>query len=55
MKPLCQTCINRFHFPECCTEDLADCVKLATNCRNCSRDDMGETENEAEENQSEQN
>lgn len=42
MKPLCQTCINIFHFPECCTENLTDCVKLVTNCANYSRHDMGE-------------
>lgn len=42
MKPLCQTCINIFHFPECCTENLTDCVRLITNCRNYSRNDMGE-------------
>lgn len=44
MKPLCQTCINRFHFPECCTENLTDCVRLVTNCRNYSRNDTGEIE-----------
>lgn len=45
MKPLCQTCINRFHFPECCTENLTDCVRLITNCGNYSRHDMGENNN----------
>lgn len=44
MKPLCQTCINRFHFPECYTENLTDCVRLVTNCGNYSRNDMGEIE-----------
>lgn len=46
MKPLCQTCINIFHFPECCAENLTDCVKLITNCRNYSKHDMGENDNE---------
>lgn len=53
MKPLCQTCINIFHFPECCTENLTDCVKLITNCANYSRHDMGERENEMEVNRNE--
>lgn len=44
MKPLCQTCINIFHFPKCCTENLTDCVSLITNCRNYNRSDMGEIE-----------
>ncbi len=34
MKLLCQTCTNIFDFPECCTEDLEDSVKIITNCRN---------------------
>lgn len=55
MKPLCQTCVNIFHFPECCTENLTDCVKLVTNCGNYSGNDMGESENKKEENQNEQN
>lgn len=55
MKPLCQTCINRFHFPECCTENLTDCVRLVANCGNYSRYDMGESEKKKEENQNEQN
>ncbi len=55
MKPLCQTCINIFHFPKFCTENLTDCVRLITNCRNYSRQDMGEIENKKEENQNEQN
>lgn len=45
MKPLCQTCINIFHFPECCTENLTDCVRLITNCGNYSKHDMGENDN----------
>lgn len=45
MKPLCQTCINIFHFPECCTENLTDCVRMITNCRNYSRHDMDENDN----------
>lgn len=49
MKPLCQTCINGFHFPECCTEDLTDCVRLITNCANYSRYDVGEIEKEEKE------
>lgn len=49
MKPLCQTCINIFHFPECCTENLMDCVRLITDCRNYSRHDMGENEREEKE------
>lgn len=49
MKPLCQTCINRFHFPECCTENSTDCVRLITNCRNYSRNDMGEIEKKEKE------
>lgn len=44
MKPLCQTCINVFHFPECCAENLTDCVRLITNCRNYSGQDVGEIE-----------
>lgn len=40
--PLCQTCINIFHFPECCAENLTDCVRIITNCANYSRHDMGE-------------
>lgn len=40
MKPLCQTCINIFHFSECCTENLTDCVRLITNCRNYNKNDM---------------
>lgn len=44
MKPLCQTCINIFHFPECCTENLTDCVRLITSCGNYNRHDMGEKE-----------
>jgi len=55
MKPLCQTYINIFHFPECCAENLTDCVRLITNCGNYSRHDMGESENKKEENQNEQN
>ena len=55
MKPLCQTCINIFHFPECCTENLTDGARLITSCSNYNRRDMGEIENEVEENQSEQN
>lgn len=55
MKPLCQTCINIFHFPECCTENLTDCARLITNCANYSRHDMGESEKKKEENQNEQN
>ena len=55
MKPLCQTCINVFYFPECCTENLTDYVRLITNCGNYSRQDMGESENKKEENQNEQN
>ncbi len=42
MKPLCQTCVNIFHFPECCTENLTDCVKIITNCANYSGHDMKE-------------
>ncbi len=42
MTPLCQTCINIFYFPECCTENLTDCVRLITNCRNYSGRDMRE-------------
>ena len=49
MKLLCQTCINRFHFPECCTENLTDCVRLIMNCRNYNRHDMGEIEKEEKE------
>lgn len=49
MKPLCQTCINRFHFPECCTENLTDCVRLIMNCGNYSRHNMGEIEKEEKE------
>lgn len=55
MKPLCQTCINIFHFPECCTENLTGCVSLITNCRNYSRYDMGESEKKKEENRIEHN
>lgn len=54
MKPLCQTCINIFHFPECCTENLTDCVRLITNCANYSRQDMGEKEQKNKENIDEQ-
>lgn len=53
MKQLCQTCINRFHFPECCTEDLTDCVKLIAHCANYSRHDMGEIEKEEKEDEKE--
>lgn len=49
MKPLCQTCVNIFHFPECCTENLTDCVRLITNCRNYSRRDMGENKKKEKE------
>lgn len=42
MKQLCQTCINIFHFPECRTENLTDCVKMITNCGNYSGRDMRE-------------
>ncbi len=49
MKPLCQTCINIFHFPECCTENLTDFVRLITNCVNYSKHDMGEIEREERE------
>lgn len=49
MTPLCQMCINRFHFPECCTENLTDCVRLITNCGNYSRDDMGGVKTEEKE------
>ena len=45
MKPLCQTCVNIFHFPECCTENLTDCVRLITHCANYSRRDMVENDN----------
>lgn len=48
MKPLCQTCINRFHFPECCTENLKDCVRLITHCANYSKHDMGEIDKNKE-------
>lgn len=44
MKPLCQTCANRFHFLECCTENLTDFVRLIVNCGNYRRNDMGEIE-----------
>lgn len=40
MKSLCQTCINIFYFPECCTENLTDCVRIITNCKNYSKHDM---------------
>lgn len=53
MKPLCQTCINIFHFPECCTEDLTDCIRLVTNCANYSKHDMGEIEKEEKEGEKE--
>lgn len=36
MKPLCQTCTNIFNYPECCTENLEDSVKIITHCRNYS-------------------
>lgn len=36
MNPLCQTCTNIFNYPECCTENLEDSVKLITHCRNYS-------------------
>ncbi len=49
MKPLCQMCINIFHFPECCTENLTDCAKLITNCGNYSGYDMGEKKKEKKE------
>ena len=48
MKPLCQIYINIFHFPECCTENLTDCVRLITNCGNYSREDIGEKKKERE-------
>lgn len=53
MKPLCQTCINIFNFPECCTENLTDCVRLITNCGNYSEHDMRENEQEKEEEKNE--
>lgn len=53
MKPLCQTCINIFHFPECCTENSTDCVRLIANCRNYSGHDMGEIEKEEKESEEE--
>lgn len=49
MNPLCQTCVNIFHFSECCTENLTDCVRLITNCGNYSRNDMEEIEKEERE------
>lgn len=49
MKPLCQTCVNIFHFPECCTENLTDCVRLITNCGNYIRQDTREIEKEEKE------
>lgn len=53
MKPLCRTCINIFHFPQCCTGDLTDCVRLIVNCGNYSRHDMGEGEREEKEGEEE--
>lgn len=48
MKPLCQTCINIFHFPECRTENLMDCVRLIMNCRNYCRRDTKKDNKETE-------
>ena len=33
-EPLCKTCKNKFYFPKCCTENLTDCFKIITNCKN---------------------
>lgn len=31
---LCKTCTNIFNFPECCEENLEDCIKIISSCRN---------------------
>lgn len=49
MKSLCQTCINIFRFPKCCTENLTDCARLITDCVNYSRHDTGEVKAEEKE------
>lgn len=33
-EPQCKTCRNIFDFPECCTENLSDCFKVAKDCKN---------------------
>lgn len=32
----CETCINIFHFPECCTENLTDSLIWIPRCGNYS-------------------
>lgn len=36
----CETCINIFYFPECCTENLTDSVKWIPRCENYSEHKM---------------
>lgn len=50
-KPLCQTCNNIFYFPECCTENLADSVKIITYCENYDGNKMEKSEKQEERNQ----
>lgn len=33
-EPQCKTCRNIFDFPKCCTENLYDCIKIVSKCRN---------------------
>lgn len=33
-EPLCKTCRNALDFPQCCTENLSDSIKVITNCVN---------------------
>lgn len=43
-EPLCKTCLNAFHFPECCSENLMDCIKIITYCPNYEKFGIGKSE-----------